>query len=449
MDRAAFIGDFLMKLICQGSLLRLNYSQNAAGFVFLAICSIFLSCASGSFAVSKSCLIPEDFFGISPDRSPLNKEDFELLDDFNAVWIRSTIRWGGVEPEEGTWNFDYWDSYVAKAEAAKKKIVLILGFDNRWLYSDGKEHRDLTDREIPYFLKYVEQVVSRYRTRVVYEIWNEPNWVFWKGSDKHFFALSAAAAKKIREVEPGAVILAGSTSRVSKTFTGGMFKSGAMEHTDGFSVHPYATSPLGTVRQISKLQKILDKFNYEKPIWITETGYSTGPISFCNIKHYPEYIVKTLSSLAARANRVRSLIWYELMDEYNPGEIPNPLNPMNYFGLIYPNKTYKPGTEAFMLSAGYLAGAEYRPSFPLREGISKGITGFYFIRPDGTSILILWKNSPGKQNLRLIIPGAESLSRHNIHNREVVPLPAEPVLGISKDPTFITWKGGGLPRLVK
>jgi hypothetical protein len=425
----------------------LNHFQDAACYALLVICSIFLSC--GSFAVSKSCLVPEDYFGISPDRSPLNKEDFELLDDFNAVWIRSTLRWSGVEPEEGKWYFDRWDDYIAKAEAAKKKVVFILAFDNAWLYSDHREHRDLTDREIPYFLKYVEQVVSRYRTKAVYEIWNEPNWTFWKGSNEHFYALSAAAAKKIREVEPGALILAGSTSRVSKSFTRGMFKYGAMENTDGFSVHPYATSPLGEIMQIDKLQKILDEFGYDKPIWITETGYSTGPISFCNIKRYPEYIVKTLSGMAARAGRVRNLIWYELMDEYNPGEVRNRMNFQNYFGLVYPNKTYKPGAEAFMLTAEYLAGTEYRPEFPLREGVGKGIISLYFIKPDGTSILILWKEGMGKQKLRLAVANAEGLSRHDILNREIVLLPAEAVLEISREPIFITWKGGGHPRLAK
>jgi hypothetical protein len=203
------------------------------------------------------------------------------------------------------------------------------------------------------------------------------------------------------------------------------------------------------VLQIENRKKLLDEFNYDKPIWITETGYSTGPISFCPIRQYPEYIVKTLSGLAVRAGRVRNLIWYELMDEYNPGEVKKPWNPLNYFGLVYPNKTYKPGTEAFMLTAGYLAGSEYRPELPFRDGVSKGTTALYFIRPDGTSILILWRTVAEKQKVRLTVPGTEDLSRHSIHNREIVSLSAEPVFELDKEPVFITWKGGGPPRLEK
>ena len=405
-------------------------------------------------------MVPDDFFGISPDRSPLNPEDFELLDDFNATWIRTTVRWTGVEPKEGTWNFTYWDNYVAKAAAAEKKIIFGLGFDNTWLYSDNKEHRDLTDREIPYFLKYVEQLVSRYRDRVVFEIWNEPNWVFWDGSNEHFFALASATAKKIQEIYPDAVVLGGSTLRAPGRFTNGLFKSGAMENTDGYSFHPYAVNPQGSAKQIDKLIKIMDKYGYNKPIYVTEMGYSTGPISFCNIKHYPEYIVKTLSGIAIRADRVRNVIWYELMDEHNPGEAPNPLNPLNYFGLIYPNKTFKPGAEAFMLTAHHLAGSEYAPELLQREGVNKGITSLFFRKPDGTNTLILWKNSPGKQKLRLSVLGeAAELFGHSLLTGEAFPLPVEipartslastAALEIGREPVFITWAGTGTPQLSK
>ena len=416
-------------------------------FAVIVLCSGFLSCASVSFSGSKPCHVPEDFFGISPERSPLDKEDFDLLDDLNAVWIRALVRWSRVEPEEGIWEFEYWDNYLTKAEAAGKKVILTLGFDNSWVYSDNREHRAFTDREIPYFLKYAEQVVSRYGTRAVYEIWNEPNVIYWNGTNKQFFAFSAAVARKIREVEPNAIILAGSTFRVSKKFTRGMFKSGAMEHADAFSVHPYAFTPKATIRQHNKLMKIFGEFGHDKPAWVTEVGYFTGPRPFFSTKRLSEYIVKTLGSLSARAGEIRNVIWYELMDEYNPGEVKKPWNPLNYMGLIYPNRTFGPGVDAFMLTAGYLAGTEYRPELPLRESIGKKVTSLYFLKEDGTSILILWKNGLGKQNLRLSVPNAAILLRHNINNRNVILSPAELVLEAGREPIFITWTGGDPPRL--
>jgi len=432
----------------------MKLARNQAGRLFsvtaiIAICLLFLSCASFSFAASKSCQVPKDFFGVSPDRSPLEKEDFDLLDDFNAAWIRTTIWWSSVEPEQGEWNFDRWDAYLEKAEAAQKKVVFILGFDNGWLFKNNKEHRKLSDEGIPYFLNYVEQVVSRYRTRVVYEIWNEPNVIFWKGSDAQFFKVAAASVNKARETEPKAIILIGSTFRVSKSFTQGLYNVGALGNADGFSVHPYGLTPKSTIKLYTKLKKILNEFDFYKPIWITEVGYLTGPYPFFTTNHYAEDIVKTLSGLAARSGEIRNIIWYELMNNDNEGEEENPLNPLRYMGLIYPNKKQKDGAEAFMLTAGHIAGATYNPRLPLREGINKKITSLYFKKDDGSGVLILWNDGKGQASLQLAIPGAKNITRHNIHNREASSLQEKLVLEISSEPVFITWEGGDSPPLLE
>jgi len=413
------------------------------------VCLLFLSCTTFSFAATEPCRVPEDFFGISPDRSPLNKEDFDLLDDFNAVWIRTTLWWSSVESKKGEWNFDQWDRYLEKAEAANKKVVFILGFDNGWLFKDNKEHRKLTDEAIPYFLNYVEQVVSRYRTRAVYEIWNEPNVIFWKGSNRQFYKAAVAAVNKARETEPKAVILAGSTFRVSKSFTRGLFNAGVMENADGFSVHPYGFTPRGTIKQYNKLKQILNELDFNKPVWITEVGYMTGPYPFFTTNYYAENIVKTLSSLAARSEEIRNIIWYELMNNDNEGEEKKPFNPLRYMGLIYPNKKQKDGAEAFMLAAGHLAGTTYNPELPLREGINKKITSLYFRKDNGSSVLILWNDEKKQASLQLAMPGAKNITRHNIHNRKTALLTEETVLEIGREPVFITWEGGASVQLVE
>lgn len=422
-------------------------------FVFLTVvvpCTFLLSCASVSFSTPNNVAVPEDFFGISPDRSPLNPEDFQLLTEFNATWIRTTVRWSGVERKQGEWNFDQWDEYLAKAEAAGKKVIWILGFDNGWLFKDNKERRKLNAEQLPLYLNYVEQVVRRYGTRVVYEIWNEPNGIFWKGSNKDFYKLSAAAAKKIRETEPEATILAASTFLVDVGFTRGMFDSGAMENVDGFSTHPYGLfDPQSTIRSYERLQKVLDEKKFKGTVWVTEVGYMNGPEPFLSTKHHAEHVVKTLSGLAVRADKIRNMIWYELMDNYNPGEVKNPLMPYNYLGLIYPNGTYKPGAEAFMLTANALANSKYNPDIPIRENVGKKITSLYFVKEDGTSTLIIWNDGSGKKKIRFAVPEAENLSSHNIHNREIEALSGDIVLEIGKEPTFITWKGGKAPSLTK
>jgi len=414
------------------------------------IIPLLISCSTVRFESGQSYRIPDDFFGMSLSSSPLEKASYDMLDEYGIAWTRTTMHWSGVEPKEGEWDFSYNDKWMETAKAAGKKVVVILGFDNSYLYANGKEHRDLAEREIPYFLNYVEQVVQRYQGQVdAWEIWNEPNFLFWKGTDKHFFALSKAAAAKIREIDPNAVILGCSLFRVSEGFVRGMFETGAMENTDGISLHPYASDPIKTVNQIEKLQKILDDYHYTGSIWITEVGYATSGIYFSNVHvdNYPEYVVKTISGLAV--HRVRNMLWFEHMDDYNRGKTPNAWNPSDYFGLIYPNGESKGGADrAFILCSRYLRGAEYLPEIPVRETISPYVTSLYFRGADGKNILLLWNNGPGKRKIRLSVSG-ENLELHSIRTGEITPRDSETTLSLSDTPLFFTWDGEPRARLTR
>jgi hypothetical protein len=405
-----------------------------------------VSCASTGFSVKNSLSIPDGFLGISPDRSPLKEEDYRLLDELGAVWIRRTIRWTDVEPVEGQWNFSFWDSYVENGKAAGKKLLLTLGFDNTWPYKEGKERRDITAEYLPLFLRYVEKVVSRYRGKVdAYEIWNEPNWIFWKGKDETFFELTRAAAKRIKETDPGAVVLGGALWRVPKSFARGLFKAGAMEYTDAVSFHPYAASPKGAIKLYDRLAGIASEYNYPGGIWITEVGYPTGGWYPTRVseKKFPAYIIKTLAGLAVRG--APAAMWYELMDEYNQGEAPSRFDSENFFGIIYPDKTPKTGAAAYTLCGRYLSGAEYRPQVPVRAGLSKSTESLYFRRPDGTNVLILWHEGvfPKKVTLTLSLAGTS----YDIAAGTGTPIPAESVLALNRTPLFITWPGPAAAKL--
>ncbi|MDR3200302.1 MAG: hypothetical protein LBT68_02480 [Spirochaetales bacterium] len=415
--------------------------------VLVAVVFISASCASTSFSYPQAHIIPEDFFGISPDRTDLEKDYMDIHTSLGAVWIRTTPRWTGVEKEEGVWDFSHWDEYVEKAEAAGKKIMFILAFDNTWLYKDKKEHRNLGEKELPYFLKYVEQIVTRYKGRIhAYEIWNEPNGWFWYGSDKNFFALSAATAKKVKEIDPDTPVLAGALFRTEAGFLRGMYRAGAIDNVDGISLHPYSANALNTLKQVDKLRNIMAEFNDAKPVWISEVGYPTEGAWFsaCDADTYPQYIVKTLSGLAARD--VRNVIWYELMDAYNPEDAPDHWNPSHFFGLIYPDKREKKGTEAYRLCSRFLAGAEYRPEYPQRDNVSKLITSLYF-KKGNEHVLILWyefngpENAPREKSVLLNIPGAASIVRHNIESGAAETMEGETLIKIGVEPIFITWTG--------
>jgi hypothetical protein len=266
---------------------------------------------------------------------------------------------------------------MLKGRAAGKKIVAVLGYDALWLSSNGKRKEYIAPENLPLFLNFVEKMVNHFRGRVdAWEIWNEPNFMFWKGPDTEFFELAKLTAQKIRETDPQANILGGAFWRVPKGFIRNMFNAGALENVNGLAFHPYATNPGAAVKLYDKFTSVLAEFNYLGAIWITEAGYPTGgwyPTAV-NEDEQPAYVVKTITGIAARG--ARALLWYELFDSYNKGESPEPLNSEAYFGLVYPDYTKKKGAYAYMLCARYLEGKEYRPDLIEKNNIPKSFISF-------------------------------------------------------------------------
>jgi hypothetical protein len=417
-------------------------------FLWVGLISVFLSCASTPLPPDVSARVPDDFFGMVHAGNTETPEEYALLDEMGVEWILYTFYWHRIEPENDKWNFSHYDSYVDKGKAAGKKIVAVLAYDASWLYKDGERKRYVSGENLPYYLRFIEETVKHFRGQVdAWEIWNEPNFSYWKGSDDDFFALTAAAALKIKELDPDSEILGGAFWRVPEIFINRMFESGALDTVTGLAFHPYATNPGATVKLYDKLSVILKKRAFTMPVWITEVGYPTGgwyPTSISE-DDQPAYIVKTLTGLAARGPR--ALLWYELFDSHNRGESPSRLDSEKYFGLVYPDYTRKKGSYAYTLCARYLAGTEYRPDLIEKTNIPKTLISFHFTGKNGNNTLILWNDRNSIITIRISFANAGLL--HNISTGENTLIEPEIELRIGYEPTIITWidEGAGVPRI--
>ncbi|MCL2719888.1 MAG: alkaline phosphatase family protein [Treponema sp.] len=412
--------------------------------LFLSI--LFFSCSSTPMPRLGSVTVPNDFLGFVHAGHSGTTEEFQLLDEMGAVWLLHTFYWWEIEREQGNFNFTWYDNFVNSAKENNKKVIACIAYDTDWIRTGKKTHYISPD-DIPHFLNFIEVLINRYKGKVdVWQIWNEPNWIFWKGSDREFYELTRQAAQKIREVDPDAYIIGGGLWRTPKGFIRGMHKAGAFENVDAISFHPYAVNPRGSMKLFDSFIKIMDEINFTGDIWITEVGYPTSgwyptKVSLDNLS---SHVIKTIAGAAARG--ARTLIWYEFSDPHNYGENPNTRDSEMYFGLTYPNRTRKNGGWAYELCGRFIQGSQYIPQLPVRNNIPSSIISFYF-RNNETDIntLILWNDRNRTQNIRVSL--SSSFTLHNITNGTSVLLPDNSILEINNEPSFITWHGDTVPNI--
>jgi hypothetical protein len=407
--------------------------------------------------------IPQDFIGISPGElfRTDQQSNYDMLDNLGVVWMRRAIDWVAVEPNPGQWEWGKFDAYVNNGKAAGKKLLLILAYDNPYFYEDRQDHRNITADHLPAFINYVETVVKRYKGKVdAWEIWNEPNLpIFWSGTQTDYFNMVKASVKKIREIDPNAKILTGSFWRTPESFVTDMFAAGAFEGVDAISFHPYQEKPLvmtETNELFDVLATIAAKNNFKGEIWATEVGYPTAgiyPVQAPETEGLPNnYSVSIIKSIAGLATRdVSKVIWYELLDQYNQGQVPEERKKDSevYFGIIYPDFTLKKGAYAFKLCSQYLPGTTYLVNKPTKKDIPSSITS-YFFKGEGKNVLIVWNedvNPLNKVNLKISIPNATPVS-HDIYSDRESSLP-QTTIAVSQIPLFITWDGDSEATLSK
>jgi hypothetical protein len=387
--------------------------------------------------------VSEDFIGVIPwDGRDLNERDIEIHNDLGISWYRRTFRWSGIEPEKGSFHFSNYDQYLEIGVAGGKKQLGILAYDASWL--EHSKPDSISAADLPLYLEFARRTVANYKGMVdAWEIWNEPNLSrFWKGTDEEFCNLVKEAARIIRETDPNTIIVASGFARAPRGLINKMFKSGAFDNVDVISFHPYALNPKGTVSLLAKLKTITEKNAFTGGIWVTEIGYPNygyNPTKV-SLKKYPAHIIKTIAGLASYG--AEKIFWYELYDEYNKGEEASRWDSEDFFGLIYPDYSYKEGAHAFALASNYLAGTTYLPDFLQKYDIGGSVSSFCFQRTDGESVLILWKEGIGKVTTKLTLPGVSQVS-HNISTRETSALREQSDITINATPLFITWISSG------
>ena len=213
------------------------------------------------------------------------------------LWDSGT-RWDQIEKKRGKYNWKALDNAVdAAGRAGATEILYVLGSTPKWaaskfsstdLYGRGTSS---LPKKSSYYLDYAKAVAKRYKGRITaYQIWNEANTrSFYNGGTYDGWIKLAALTKKastaIRGVDPGAKIVAASSTVIPTPLfqTESFFFRYLRElkrqkaKIDAISVHLYPVNPRqgpdARVASIQAVRKVMRKVGINKPLWDTEVNY--------------------------------------------------------------------------------------------------------------------------------------------------------------------------------
>ena len=309
----------------------------------------------------------------------------DLISSAGGQITRVDVGWSSLE-ETGKGKYEQWyldrlDSVVAKAEQHGVQLLITLTDSPCWASSAPESLKQgcagaWWDRYVQRYPPVDAQdyadalafLVRRYGDRVAgWEIWNEPNLQFFFNSNDRpadYARIVRAAYPAAKAADPSATVIAGSMAETPVSFVKALFEHGIAGYFDAFSIHPYCgdSSPLDRledrwiknsfIRGVPAVRDVLLSYGEDKPIWLTEFGWSTSTIrgmatwmNGVDPQTQAQYIEQALLKVREWPY-VPVAIIFELQDENGDLRDRN-----SNFGLLRYDGTPKPSFEAFRRGA--------------------------------------------------------------------------------------------------
>jgi hypothetical protein len=256
----------------------------------------------------------------------------DAISDLGVSWVREDMHWHRVQPTPETWDWTFTDAAMRELLVRDINVLAVLGPSVGWATPyPGDVPNDVSyyEPDLERFLMYVRAVVERYHEHIDYwEIWNEPDNVhFWKPRPDPvvYTEMLMRTSALIKEIDPDAKVLIGGFNPFDITFARTVAERGGWRSFDIIAIHPYV-DPYGPedgnlIASADAVRALASRYG-QKPIWVTEMGWASGPgdrdtVGYTDEQEQADYLVRSML-LLWQAGVERSF-WYMLKDDdHNP-----------------------------------------------------------------------------------------------------------------------------------
>lgn len=342
-----------------------GHPSHMRGFLRLALIGLCLSVALNITAGVRAA-VPTGSLQVGVNLHPLNFPAALVLDQSAAlgvVLVRIDIHWSWLAwagPDPANWDTTRTHDLDLFLDAAAQRGIHVVAtvLDAPCWAANAPDKECATaagrDRAASYppanpqdFAAFMQNLVGFARGRIqTWEVWNEPNDAhFWNPPDPAAYArLLQAAYSAIKTADPNALVLGGALAAVDAgepeyetlRYLRGMYAAGAATSFDALSYHAYtngnapdwfdARRPMHSfARSVPMIRQVMtQEFGDQRPIWLTESGWTTVDVARCGIcdagtpptseERQSAYLLATVRMVRSW-NYVAALLWYELIDE--------------------------------------------------------------------------------------------------------------------------------------
>lgn len=315
--------------------------------------------------------------------------DISMISQTGAKWVRTDFDYSTLLDGGNERNFSYnrFDTMIRSTYENKLKILGIIAPPGGISKYNRRE-------------KYIDSIVKRYNNVVTsWEIINEVDKKInrkkrgWLNAEEYVKLLKMAHSS-IKSNNKDAIVIFSGLSNINSNIVDSVFCHDVNSYFDIMNIHRYCNKSREPEKMIETFEEIrlkMQKYNIDKPLWLTECGTSTAK-GWSTEKIQAQRLPRIfLISFACGADKV---FWYksrsnELSDDRDC-----------HFGLWHKDYAPKLAFYTFQTLTKMCPDGSTRPQLKNNDGI--------FIakwkRPDGKNVWALWTSKSHVQST-LVIKG--------------------------------------------
>ena len=203
---------------------------------------------------------------------------------FGALGKGSGTNWVYVEKQKGVFDWSTLDAYVKAAQDHGVSIFYSNDDTPPWATTDPRSCRDYGYKvsctappHMQDWHDFTTALVTRYKDKLIYELWNEPDTIYFTGTVADMVAMSTDYYNNIRSLCPQCIILAPSGG---SPYMDKFFAAGGPTGVDAITIHSYFCNPEDVLADVDNMKAAMAKYGLSsKPLWDTEGSWGTCSLS--------------------------------------------------------------------------------------------------------------------------------------------------------------------------
>lgn len=196
---------------------------------------------------------------------PIRDRELALAKEVGIRWIRSDYDFGTAFGNVHDFHPQVFDDVATSCLEYDQQFLAILTWLGKMPWDDSQ------------YGAYLDSLARRYDGKVTHwEMMNEVN--LTRNVDSlpaRYASALRVASEHLHRINPNNKVLLSGLAEVKDDFLEQLCRMGAMKWVDVMNFHSYFR-PEELIQCFSKIRSLMDKYGWQKPVWLTECGMHTS-----------------------------------------------------------------------------------------------------------------------------------------------------------------------------